>query len=64
MKAAKDTVSAPVPPAFRMPARTHHAAFRFISGVEVHRRSLLISAHLRLSLNIHDLRLLHSACVI
>lgn len=59
MKAAKDTMLASV-----TPARTHCAFFWFISRVKVGRRSLLISAHLWLSLNIHDLRLLHSACVI
>lgn len=39
-------------------------ASRDRTGLEVGWRSLLISTHLKLSLNIHDLRLLHSACYI
>lgn len=57
MKAAKGTVLAGVHPAFQDASRDR-------TGLEVGWRSLLISTHLKLSLNIHDLRLLHSACYI
>lgn len=64
IRPAKDTMPTSITPDFRMPARTHYAAFWFISWIEIGRRYSLISSHLMLSVNIHDLKLLRSTCVI
>ena len=64
IKPAKDTMPTPITPDFRMSAGAHCTALWFISWVEVGRKSLLVSSQLRLSVNIHDLRPLHSTCVI